>query len=65
MISKLFSKIRKEEHEKALHHEAKMLVTENERTNLQKTIMETTKRPIGRPNLQLQLTFNSCDKQIK
>ncbi len=42
-----------------------MLVAKNERTNLQKATMETTKRPIGRPNLQPQLTLHSLNKQIK
>jgi len=34
MNSKLFHKIGKEEHEEALHCEAKMLVAKNERINL-------------------------------
>jgi hypothetical protein len=40
-----------------------MLVAKNEKTNLQKATMETIKCPIGRTNLQHQLTLHSLDKQ--
>jgi hypothetical protein len=56
MISNMFRHIGKEEHEKALRHQAEQLAMKNQITLLQ-IIVERIKCPIERPNLQPQMTL--------
>jgi hypothetical protein len=60
----MFRHIGKEEHEKALRHQAKQLETKNQITLLQ-IIVERIKCPVGRPKLQPQMTLQSLVKHIK
>jgi hypothetical protein len=60
----MFQHIGKEEHEKALWHQAKQLAMENQIILLQ-IIVEIIKCVVGRPNLQLQITLQSPSKHIK
>ncbi len=60
----MFWHIGKEEHEKALRHQAKQLAMNNQITLLQ-IIVERIKCPVGWPKLQPQMTLQSLGKHIK